>query len=73
MWTRAPRYVLMLAIGAAIAVLGASGHAPGNPLLTYQARALILALVLVGLLAAGCTLFEPPVDPYADIRQNLAA
>lgn len=48
MWTRAPRYLLMLAIGAAIAVLGASGHAPDNPLLTYQARALILALVLLG-------------------------
>ncbi len=48
MWTRAPRYLLMLAIGAAIAVLGASGHAPDNPLLTYQARALILALVLAG-------------------------
>jgi len=48
MWTRAPRYVLLLAIGAAIAVLGASGHAPDNPLLTYQARALILALVLLG-------------------------
>ncbi|MEK7424677.1 MAG: arabinofuranosyltransferase [Actinomycetota bacterium] len=48
MWTRTPRYVVMLAIGAVIAVLGSSGHSPDNPLLTYQARALILALVLLG-------------------------
>lgn len=48
MWTRAPRYLLLLAIGAAIAVLGASGHTPGNPLLAYQVRALILVLVLLG-------------------------
>ena len=48
MWTRAPRYLLLLAIGAAIAVLGASGHAPDNPLLAYQTRALILVLVLFG-------------------------
>ena len=44
------------------------GHAGLRLLVT-----LCLAFVLVGLLAAGCTLFEPRVDPYADIRQNLIA
>ncbi len=44
------------------------GHAGLRLLVT-----LCLALILVGLLAAGCTLFEPRVDPYADIRQNLMA
>lgn len=48
MWTRAPRYLLLLAMGAATAVLGTSKHAPGSPLLSYQTRALILALVLIG-------------------------
>lgn len=48
MWTCAARYLLLLAMGAATAVLGTSKHAPGSLLLSYQTRALILALVLIG-------------------------
>ncbi|OQA47178.1 MAG: Aminopeptidase N [Chloroflexi bacterium ADurb.Bin325] len=45
-----------------------AGHATPRLFVT-----LCLAFAFTGLLAAGCTLFGPRVDPYADIRQNLNA
>ena len=46
---------------------------PHLPLLAGRGRlwlALAVALMLLGLFAAGCSYFRPAVDPYAELRQS---